>query len=88
MLDPSRPPAHDVRSRWIETIRGQDVIINLVWIQLRLRDLAGSAAMAQASLPAARFRLHRVWLAFGFPAFFTVIGILWLVATKPSISLF
>jgi len=44
--------------------------------------------MAQASLPAARFRLHRVWLAFGFPAFFTVIGILWLVATKPSISLF
>jgi uncharacterized membrane protein len=60
----------------------------VVWIQIRLRDLARSAAMAQGLLPAAYFRLYRLWFAFGFPAFFSVIGILWLMLTKPSITLF
>jgi uncharacterized membrane protein len=31
---------------------------------------------------------QRSWLAFGFPAFFAVIGILWLMLNKPTISLF
>jgi uncharacterized membrane protein len=60
----------------------------VVWIQIRLRDLARSAAMAQGLLPAAYVRLYRLWFAFGFPAFFSVIGILWLMLTKPSITLF
>ncbi|MGO8506463.1 DUF2269 family protein, partial [Rhizobium leguminosarum] len=30
----------------------------------------------------------RIWFACGFPAFFAVIGILWLMLMKPAITLF
>ncbi|WP_168597003.1 DUF2269 family protein [Rhizobium sp. SG570] len=33
-------------------------------------------------------RLYRVWFACGFPAFFSVVGIFWLMLNKPSIALF
>ncbi|ARM13086.1 MULTISPECIES: DUF2269 family protein [Rhizobium] len=60
----------------------------VVWIQIRLRDLARTAAAPASALPPAYFRLYRVWFAFGFPAFSAVIGIFWLMLTKPSITLF
>lgn len=60
----------------------------VVWIQIRLRDLARAAAMAGDPLPAAYFTLYRIWFACGFPAFFAVVGILWLMLTKPSLALF
>jgi len=40
------------------------------------------------SYPRPISRLYRIWFAFGFPAFFAVIGILWLMLDKPTISLF
>ncbi|OWV76964.1 hypothetical protein ATY76_03140 [Rhizobium sp. R339] len=60
----------------------------VVWIQIRLRDLARAAAASASALPPAYFRLYRVWFVFGFPAFAAVIGIFWLMLTKPSIALF
>ncbi|PDT08048.1 DUF2269 domain-containing protein [Rhizobium sp. M1] len=60
----------------------------VVWIQIRLRDLARAAAASTNALPPAYFSLYRVWFAFGFPAFSAVIGIFWLMLTKPSIALF
>ncbi|MDK4737914.1 DUF2269 domain-containing protein [Rhizobium sp. CNPSo 3464] len=60
----------------------------VVWIQIRLRDLARTASATGTPLPAAYHRLYRIWFACGFPAFFAVIGILWLMLNKPSISLF
>ncbi|EJC80163.1 putative integral membrane protein [Rhizobium leguminosarum bv. trifolii WSM2297] len=60
----------------------------VVWIQIRLRDLARAAAASTSALPSAYFSLYRIWFAFGFPAFFAVVGILWLMLTKPAISLF
>jgi uncharacterized membrane protein len=60
----------------------------VVWIQIRLRDLARRAADTGAALPPAYDRLYRIWFACGFPAFFAVVAILWLMLTKPSISLF
>ncbi|NNH64955.1 DUF2269 family protein [Rhizobium laguerreae] len=60
----------------------------VVWIQIRLRDLARAAAAAGKALPPAYFSLYHIWFAFGFPAFSAVIGILWLMLTKPSIALF
>jgi uncharacterized membrane protein len=59
----------------------------VVWIQVRLRDLARSASATDMPLPAAYHRLYRIWFACGFPAFFAVIGILWLMLNKPSIPL-
>ncbi|ABC91555.1 hypothetical conserved membrane protein [Rhizobium etli CFN 42] len=60
----------------------------IVWIQLRLRDLARAAAASASALPPANFSLYRAWFAFGFLAFSAVIGIFWLMLTKPSIALF
>jgi len=57
----------------------------VVWIQIRLRNLARTAAAAGAALPPAYFSLYRIWFAFGFPAFFAVLGILVLMLTKPTL---
>ncbi|MGZ2455666.1 DUF2269 family protein [Rhizobium sp. IY2] len=60
----------------------------VVWIQIRLRNLARAAAASGKALPPAYFSLYRIWFAFGFPAFSAVLGIFWLMLTKPSIALF
>jgi uncharacterized membrane protein len=56
----------------------------VVWIQLRLRDLARQAVQTGASLPPHYDRLFRIWLVLGFPAFAAVLGIIWLMVAKPS----
>jgi uncharacterized membrane protein len=56
----------------------------VVWMQLRMRDLARAAAQAGAPLPAAYHRLWRAWIACGFPAFAAVLGIIWLMVAKPT----
>jgi len=60
----------------------------VVWIQIRLRDLARAAASSGSALPPSYYGLYRIWFACGFPAFFAVVGIFWLMLTKPSITLF
>ena len=60
----------------------------VVWIQVRLRNLARMASAMGTPLPPAYHRLYRIWFACGFPAFLAVIGILWLMLNKPSITLF
>lgn len=56
----------------------------VVWMQLRMRDLAREAASQDAALPAAYIVLWRWWFAFGFPAFAAVLAIIWLMVAKPS----
>ncbi len=56
----------------------------VVWIQHRLRDLARAAVAANAPLPDDYFRLYRIWFACGFPAFFAVLVIVWLMIVRPS----
>lgn len=58
----------------------------VVWIQYRLRDLAAEAARTRAPLPRRYFTLYRVWFAFGFPGFGSVLVIFWLMLAKPAIS--
>ncbi|RVC47791.1 DUF2269 domain-containing protein [Mesorhizobium sp. M4B.F.Ca.ET.190.01.1.1] len=77
---------------WILLSLALYVIIGLfwvpvVWIQIRLRDMARHAAAEATALPPGFDRLYRVWFAFGFPAFFAVVAIFWLMLTKPSIML-
>lgn len=59
----------------------------VVWMQLRMRDLAGAAALTGSPLPADYHRLFRLWFACGFPAFAAVMGIVWLMIARPQISL-
>jgi uncharacterized membrane protein len=57
----------------------------VVWIQLRLRDLARAALVAGAPLDGAYHRLFRIWFALGVPAFAAVIAILYLMVAKPDL---
>jgi uncharacterized membrane protein len=59
----------------------------VVWIQIRLRDLAREAAATGTPLPPRYHRLFRIWFACGFPAFFSVMAILWLMLNKPEIPI-
>jgi uncharacterized membrane protein len=56
----------------------------VVWMQMRLRDLAADAASTGSPLPAAYRRLFWWWFAFGFPAFAAVLAIFWLMIAKPQ----
>jgi uncharacterized membrane protein len=58
----------------------------VVWMQMRMRDLATAAAVTDTPLPAAYHRLFWWWFAFGFPAFASVLGIFWLMIAKPQIG--
>ncbi|CAN7366987.1 MULTISPECIES: DUF2269 domain-containing protein [Ensifer] len=60
----------------------------VVWIQIRLRNLAQLAAAENTPLPPAFDRLYAIWFACGFPAFFAVVGIFWLMLAKPQFQLF
>jgi uncharacterized membrane protein len=59
----------------------------VVWIQLRLRDLAREAAAAGTPLPPRFDRLYAIWLACGVPAFAAVLAIVWLMLARPALSL-
>jgi uncharacterized membrane protein len=56
----------------------------VVWIQTQLRDLATKAATSGTPLPDRYHRLFRIWFAFGFPGFGSVLAIIWLMIAKPS----
>jgi uncharacterized membrane protein len=57
----------------------------VVWIQIRLRDLAVAARDARQPLPAQYRKLFRIWFALGWPAFAGVIAIFALMIAKPQI---
>lgn len=58
----------------------------VVWIQARLRGLAQAAADDGVPLPRAYHRLFRIWFACGFPAFASVLIIIWLMIARPTIG--
>lgn len=56
----------------------------VVWMQMRIRDLAVAAVRTGTPLPPAYHRLFGWWFAFGFPAFASVLAIFWLMIVKPA----
>ena len=59
--------------------------IPVVFVQIRMRDLAAAAAEQGGVLPAEYHRLFRLWFAFGFPAFGAVLAIIWLMIAMPAL---
>ena len=59
----------------------------VVWIQIKLRDLARAAAEAGAPLPQRYHRLFRIWFACGVPAFLAVLALVWLMLARPEIAI-
>lgn len=56
----------------------------VVHLQLRIRDLCRAAAGPE--IPPAAIRLYRIWVALGIPAFTALVGIFWLMVSKPGFS--
>ena len=57
----------------------------VLWMQMRMRDLAAEAAANDLPLPPDYRRLYNLWFAFGFPAFLSVVGIFWLMIARPQV---
>jgi len=57
----------------------------VVWIQLRMREIAEAAVRDGTALPAAYGRLARAWFLLGWPAFIGVIAIFYLMVAKPEL---
>ena len=81
----------DLTEGWIVLSLALYVVIGafwlpVVWIQIRLRNLARAAEAAGDALPEAYYRLFRVWFACGVPAFVAVLAIVWLMLQRPEIG--
>lgn len=83
---------YDLREGWIVLSMLLYVVtgafwLPVVWMQMRMRQLAEGAALAGAALPPRYFALFRWWFAFGFPAFGAVVAIFWLMIARPALGL-
>jgi uncharacterized membrane protein len=56
----------------------------VVWMQLRMRDMAQVAARDGTELPRQYWRYLRLWVALGIPAFFALVIVFWLMVAKPA----
>ena len=64
------------------------VVVGAFWLpvvvmQIRMRNLARIARDNGQPLPPEYYRLYRRWFACGFPAFASVLAIVWLMLFKP-----
>lgn len=59
----------------------------VVFIQLKLRDLAEAAVTANTPLGANYWRLYRAWFVLGWPAFGGLVVVFWLMVAKPPLWL-
>ena len=56
----------------------------VVWLQLKMRDMAAHAAANGAQLPARYWRYEKIWTALGVPAFVGLLVVYWLMVHKPA----
>ena len=55
----------------------------VVWLQIRMRDMAIDATRTDGELPALYWRYFRIWVTLGVPAFIAFVAIFWLMVAKP-----
>jgi uncharacterized membrane protein len=56
----------------------------VVWLQIRMRDLAWQAVKREQPLPPAYRRYLMAWVALGCPAFVAMVSIFYLMVAKPA----
>ncbi|HEY0589801.1 MAG TPA: DUF2269 domain-containing protein [Pseudoduganella sp.] len=56
----------------------------VVWLQMKMRDLAAEAMRQASALPARFWRYFRAWVVLGIPAFFAFIAVFYLMVVKPA----
>src|SRR4051812_4302542 len=80
---------YPLSSRWLVASIGLYLLagaawLPVVWMQIRMRELASQAAASGAALPAAYDRMLRAWVLLGIVAFVALVVVFWLMVTKPS----
>ena len=55
----------------------------VVWLQLKMRDMARDAVAADAPLPPRYWRFLRAWVVLGIPAFGALVVVFYLMVAKP-----
>ena len=55
----------------------------MLWLQIRVRDMAVEALRDGGQLPERANRYMRIWFVLGWPAFIAFIVIFWLMVAKP-----
>ena len=56
----------------------------VVWMQIRMRDLAATAVEASIPLPPLYWRYLRAWVALGVVAFLALVVVFYLMVVKPT----
>jgi uncharacterized membrane protein len=56
----------------------------VVWMQIRMRDMAQQAASSGAQLPARYWHFLRWWAALGIVAFLALVAVFYLMVAKPA----
>ena len=56
----------------------------VVWMQIRMREMARRAVAEGAPLPPAYARYLRAWVALGIPAFVSLVIVFYLMVAKPT----
>ena len=56
----------------------------VVWMQIRMREMARRAVEDGTPLPGKYFRWFRVWVALGIPAFLALVVVFYLMVAKPA----
>ncbi|GHC91971.1 membrane protein [Pseudorhodoferax aquiterrae] len=76
-------------ARWLQWSIGLYVLamacwLPVVWLQMRLRDVAAQALRDGVPLPPPYWRYFRWWCALGVPALGAFLAIFWLMVAKPA----
>jgi uncharacterized membrane protein len=56
----------------------------VVWLQIRLRDIALACVRENSELPPLYWRYLKTWVALGIPAFFALVMVFYLMIAKPA----
>ena len=56
----------------------------VVWLQIRMAEMAEGAAREKTVLPDLFWRYHAIWTALGVPAFIAFLAIFFLMVVKPA----
>jgi uncharacterized membrane protein len=56
----------------------------VVWLQMRMKQLAREAVEKNTALSPAYWRYTRIWVLLGIPAFFAFVAVFYLMVAKPN----
>ncbi len=79
---------YDINTHWITVSLLLYVLTGLcwlpvVWLQIRIRDMAETAVQVHNDLPPLYYRYMKYWFWLGWPAFISVLIIFYLMVFKP-----